>query len=167
MRAFRPTGITGLRRGWRYRSIARLASASGSKRRALWGVPATRCDSCATPLGRAMAVGGGGPRSGFWLQHSRNGTNEQVALLGDLASTPAGRPGMSLGPLNAPNTLNPLFAQVRTADDAVLDPHGLLLDRDHTENRRTHFPWLTQDPRPSTQTEWEAWMKAALDHQNS
>lgn len=112
-----------------------------------------------------MAVGG--PRPGFWFQHSRNNTKEQVALLGDLAKTPAGRPGMSFGPLNAPNTLNPLFAQVRAAGDAILDPHGLLLDRDHTDNRRKHFPWLTQDPRPKSQSEWEAWMHAALDHQNS
>jgi hypothetical protein len=113
-----------------------------------------------------MAVGAG-PRPGFWLQHSRNNANEQVALLGDLTNSPAGRPGMSFGPLNAPTTLNPLFAQVRTAGDAILDPHGLLLDRDHTETRRTHFPWLTENPRPSTQAEWEAWMQAALDHQNS
>jgi hypothetical protein len=63
--------------------------------------------------------------------------------------------------------LNRLFQKARAAGDAILDPHGHLLDRDPTARSRNHFPWLVETPRPATQSQWEAWMERALDHQTS
>jgi hypothetical protein len=107
------------------------------------------------------------PRAGFWLQHASNEASQLVAFADDLAQTPAGRPGVSFGPLNAPATLNRLFEQARLAGDAILDPHGHALDRTPTERARRHFSWLARRPRPATQPQWEQWMQDALDHQNS
>lgn len=107
-------------------------------------------------------------RPGFWLQHASNEARQLVAFADELATTPSGRPGVAFGPVNVPGTLNSLFEQARAAGDAILDPHGHLLDdRPHTQRRRDHFPWLTLTPRPATQTQWEAWMQRGLDHQRS
>lgn len=90
-----------------------------------------------------------------------------MALATDLAQTPAGRPGVAFGPVNAASVVNGLFQQARQAGDAIFDPHGLFIDRPHTTRSRNHFPWLAQTPRPATQAQWERWMQDALDHQHS
>ena len=105
--------------------------------------------------------------SGFWLEYGNREAPELVDFADVLAQTPAGRPGICFGPLNGPNTLEPLFRRARASGDAVVEPHGYLLDRDHTARSRNHFPWLAQTPRPATQPQWEHWMQAGLDHQLS
>ena len=107
------------------------------------------------------------PRAGFWLQHASNEARQLVGFADELGQTPSGRPGVAFGPVNVPGTLNPLFEHARLAGDAILDPQGHALDRTHTERAREHFPWLTLNPRPATQTQWEGWMQDALDHQLS
>lgn len=106
-------------------------------------------------------------RPGFWLQHASNGASQLVAFADELAQTPAGRPGMAFGPVNAPRTLNQLFQHARAAGDAILDPQGHALDLEPTKRAQKHFPWLVQTPRPATQPQWEQWMRAALDHEQS
>lgn len=106
-------------------------------------------------------------RAGFWLQHAANEARQLVSLADELSHTPAGRPGIAFGPVNAPQTLNGLFEQARNAGDAILDPHGHALDLPPTKRAQQHFPWLAQNPRPATQAQWEQWMQDALDHQQS
>lgn len=106
-------------------------------------------------------------RAGFWLQHAANEARQLVALADELAQAPAGRPGIAFGPVNVPKTLNELFEQARNAGDAILDPHGHALDLPPTKRAQQHFPWLAQNPRPATQTQWEQWMQDGLDHQQS
>lgn len=107
-------------------------------------------------------------RGGFWLQHAGREADQLVAFADELAQTPAGRPGLSLGPVNVPNTLNRLFERARNAGVAIVDPHGHLLDDpEPTRRAQEHFPWLVPAPRPSTQADWEQWMQAALNHQLS
>ena len=106
-------------------------------------------------------------RGGFWLQHSSQGAKEAVDYASALAASDAGRPGVSFGPVNAPSTLSKLFQRARADGDAILDAQGHLLDRDHKPRMRERFPWLTQEPRPVTQSEWEAWMLESLKHQRS
>ncbi|WP_142281632.1 hypothetical protein [Mycobacterium kyorinense] len=103
----------------------------------------------------------------FWLEYGNREAPELVGFANDLAQTPAGRPGICFGPLNNPATLEPLYRQARTAGDAIVEPHGYLLDLEHTARSRNHFPWLAQTPRPATQPEWEQWMQQAVDHQLS
>jgi hypothetical protein len=104
----------------------------------------------------------------FWLEYGNREAPELVAFADELAQTPAGRPGICFGPLNNPTTLEPLYRQARAEGNAIVEPHGYLLDRDpHTARSRNHFPWLAQTPRPETQPEWEQWMRQALDHQLS
>ena len=67
---------------------------------------------------------------GFWLEYGNREAPQLVAFASELAQTPAGRPGVAFGPLNGPSTLDRLFEQARLAGDAILDPHGYLLDRD-------------------------------------
>lgn len=105
--------------------------------------------------------------SGFWLEYGNREAPELVAFADDLAQTPAGRPGLCFGPLNGPTTLEPLYRRARAAGDAIVEPHGYLLDLDHTARSRNHFPWLAQTPRPTTRAQWEQWMQHALDHQLS
>jgi hypothetical protein len=107
------------------------------------------------------------PRGGFWLQHAARSAEQLVAYADELAHEPAGRPGIIMAPVNAPNTLTPLFQRARASGDAILDPNGHLIDRTHTERARNHFPWLAQDPRPGTQAAWEAWMEQGVAHQLS
>jgi len=104
---------------------------------------------------------------GFWLEYGNREAPELVAFADELARTPAGRPGVCLGPLNGLTTVEPLYRRARAAGEAIFEPHGYLLDRDHTARSRTHFPWLAQTPRPTTRPEWERWMQQALDHQLS
>jgi hypothetical protein len=104
-----------------------------------------------------MAVAG--VRPGFWLQHASNEASQLVAFADELAQTPAGRPGIALGPLTTAPKLGELYRRCRAAGDAILDPHGHLIDRTHTERARNHYPWLAQTPRPSGQAQWEAWMR--------
>ncbi len=104
---------------------------------------------------------------GFWLEYGNREAPELVAFADDLARTPAGRPGVCFGPLNGPTTLERLYRRARAAGDAIVEPHGYLLDLDHTARSRNHFPWLAQTPRPATRREWEQWMQQALDHQLS
>lgn len=106
-------------------------------------------------------------RGGFWLQATGQKADEVVAFADTLGGSAAGRPGVSFGPLHAPATLNGLFQQARGRGDAILDAHGHLLDHQHSQRREDRFPWLCEDPRPATQTEWEAWMDASLEHQRS
>lgn len=107
-------------------------------------------------------------RGGFWLEYGNREAPQLVAFASELAQTAAGRPGVAFGPLNHPHTtLHGLFEQARLAGDAILDPHGYLLDRDHTARSTNHFPWLARTPRPATQQQWEQWMQDALDHQLS
>lgn len=106
-------------------------------------------------------------RSGFWLEYGNREAPELVAFADDLAQTPAGRPGVCFGPLNGPTTLEPLYRRARASGDAIVEPNGYLLDRDHTARSRNHFPWLAQTPRPATRAQWEQWMQAALDYQLS
>lgn len=113
-----------------------------------------------------MAVAVAAP-PGFWLQHATREAPELVALANDLAQGPHGRPGIAFGPVNGPNTLNPLFEQARNAGAAILDPQGHALDRPPTKRAQRHFPWLVQQPRPQAQTDWEQWMQRGLDHQLS
>lgn len=104
----------------------------------------------------------------FWLEYGNREAPELVAFADDLARTPAGRPGICFGPLNGPTTtLEPLYREARVRGDAIVEPHGYLLDREHTARSRRHFPWLAQTPRPETQPEWETWMQQGLDHQLS
>jgi hypothetical protein len=104
----------------------------------------------------------------FWLEYGSNEARQLVAFADELANTPAGRPGICFGPLNAPlTTLEPLYRQARASGEAIIDPHGYLLNRDHTKRSRTHFPWLAQTPPPTTQPQWEQWMQQGLDHQLS
>src|SRR5919112_3414817 len=103
-------------------------------------------------------------RGGFWLQHAANAAQELVGYGDVLANQPGGRPGVIMAPVNARATLNPLFQQARSKGDAVLDPNGHFLDRKHTDRAKRHFPWLAQG-RPSTQSAWEAWMEAGMEHQ--
>lgn len=103
----------------------------------------------------------------FWLEYGNREAPDLVAFADDLARTPAGRPGVCFGPLNGPTTLEPLYRQARAQGNAIVEPHGYLLDLDHTARSRNHFPWLAQTPRPATQAEWEQWMQQALDHQLS
>jgi hypothetical protein len=105
---------------------------------------------------------------GFWLQHASREARELVGFADELAQTTQhSRPGIAFGPVNAPSTLNGLFQRARQLGDAILDPHGYLLDRDATRRAQQHFPWLAQAPRPATRQQWEAWMLAALNHQLS
>lgn len=106
-------------------------------------------------------------RPGFWLQHASRETTELLALATQLATTAGGRPGIAFGPLNSPSTLEPAFRQARQAGDAIVDPHGHLLDRVHTARSRNHFSWLALTPRPVTQQDWESWMEDGLAHQTS
>ncbi len=106
-------------------------------------------------------------RPGFWLQHASNEARQLVSFAAELGQQPHGRPGISFGPVNAPGTMNELFEGARLVGDAILDPHGHFLDREHTKRSRDHFPWLALSPRPATQTQWEQWVQAALDHQLS
>jgi hypothetical protein len=108
-----------------------------------------------------------GIRPGFWLQHASNEADQLVAFADELELTPAGRPGTALGPLNPPDRLRKLYERARGNGDAVLDPHGHLLDRTHTARARKHFPWLALAQRPSTQEQWEAWIRDALSLQQS
>lgn len=103
----------------------------------------------------------------FWLEYGSNEARQLVGFADELAATPAGRPGICFGPLNAPTTLEPLYRQARISGAAIVDPHGYLLDREHTKRSRDHFPWLAQTPRPTTQPEWERWMERGLDQQLS
>lgn len=104
----------------------------------------------------------------FWLEYGSREARPLVAFADELAATPAGRPGICFGPLNAPLTsLEPLYRQARTSGEAIVDPHGYLLDREHTKRSRDHFPWLAQTPRPTSQPEWERWMERGLEHQIS
>ncbi|SOJ54609.1 hypothetical protein MSIMFB_02098 [Mycobacterium simulans] len=104
----------------------------------------------------------------FWLEYGSNEARQLVAFADELAATPAGRPGICFGPLNAPaTTLEPLYRQARASGEAIVDPHGYLLDRPPTERSRNHFPWLVQTPRPTTRPEWEQWMERGLGHQLS
>lgn len=104
---------------------------------------------------------------GFWLQYGNREAADLVAFADDLARTSAGRTGVCFGPLNGPTTLEPLYRQARAAGEAIVDPHGYLLDLDHTARSRKNFPWLAQTPRPATQGEWERWMQHSLQHQMS
>ncbi|HEY4280210.1 MAG TPA: hypothetical protein VGM91_18445 [Conexibacter sp.] len=106
-------------------------------------------------------------RAGFWLQATARGAEEVLAFAGTLAGTPAGRPGVSFGPLYTRATLNDLFQRARVEGNAMVDPHGYLVDKEHSKQRESRYPWLTQDPRPVTQAEWEDWMRASLQHQGS
>ena len=106
-------------------------------------------------------------RSGFWLEYGNREAPELVAFADALAQTPAARPGVCFGPLNGRATLEPLYRRARAAGDAIFEPHGYLLDLDHTVRSRNHFPWLVQTPRPATRAQWEQWMHHALDHQLS
>jgi hypothetical protein len=103
----------------------------------------------------------------FWLEYGSREAHDLVAFADDLDRTPAGRPGVCFGPLNNPTTLEPLYRQARAEGNAIVEPHGYLLDLDHTARSRNYFPWLAQTPRPSTQAEWEQWMRQGLDHQLS
>lgn len=103
----------------------------------------------------------------FWLEYGSNEARPLVAFADELAATPAGRPGICFGPLNAPTTLEPLYRQARVRGEAIMEPHGYRLDREHTQRSRDHFPWLAQTPRPETQPEWEQWMQLGVDHQIS
>ncbi|WP_304113641.1 hypothetical protein [Mycolicibacterium bacteremicum] len=105
----------------------------------------------------------------FWLEYGSNEARPLVAFADELAITPAGRPGICFGPLNAPTTmLEPLYRQARANGEAIVEPHGYLLDREpHTARSRNHYPWLAETPRPDTQAEWERWMQRGLDHQLS
>jgi hypothetical protein len=104
---------------------------------------------------------------GLWLQYGNKEARELVAFADELAQT-VSRPGIAFGPLNGSHTLlNPLYQAARSVSDAILDPHGQLIDLKHTKRSRDHFPWLAEDPRPATQQQWEQWMQAALDHQLS
>lgn len=105
--------------------------------------------------------------SGFWLEYGNREAPELVAFADVLAQTPAGRPGVCFGPLNGPTTLEPLYRQARALGEAIVEPHGYLLDREHTARSRNHFPWLAQPTRPATQPQWEQWMQDGLDHQLS
>lgn len=105
--------------------------------------------------------------SGFWLEYGNREAPELVGFADDLAQTPAGRPGVCSGPLNGRDTLEPLFRRARATGDAIIEPHGYLLDRAHTTRSRNHFPWLALTTRPATQPQWEAWMQDGLDHQQS
>lgn len=106
-------------------------------------------------------------RAGFWLQATTQKADEVVAFANTLASSPAGRPGVSLGPLHTPATLNGLFQRARGGGDAIVDAHGHLVDRPHSQQREDRYPWLAENPRPATQAEWEAWMLTSLQHQSS
>jgi hypothetical protein len=103
----------------------------------------------------------------FWLEYGSNEAQQLVDFADELASTPAGRPGICFGPLNAPTTLEPLYRHARVSGEAIVDPHGYRLDLDPTVRSRRHFPWLAQTPRPTTQPQWESWMQQGLDHQLS
>lgn len=105
----------------------------------------------------------------FWLEYGSQQARPLVSFADELAGTPAGRPGICFGPLNAPLTsLEPLYRQARTSGEAIVEPHGYLLDRTpHRPRKRDYFPWLAQTPRPETQIEWERWMQRGLDHQVS
>jgi len=104
---------------------------------------------------------------GFWLEYGSKGARELVAFGEDLAQTAGGPSGVCFGPLNAPATLEPLYRRARAVGDAIIEPHGYLLDRAPTARSNKYFPWLAQTPRPATRPEWERWMQAALDHQLS
>ncbi|MEJ7786052.1 MAG: hypothetical protein WKF96_14700 [Solirubrobacteraceae bacterium] len=106
-------------------------------------------------------------RGGFWLQATTQKADEVVAFAATLASSPAGRPGVSLGPLYTPATLNGLFQLARGGGDAILDAHGHLVDRKFSQQRADRYPWLAEDRRPATQAEWETWMLRSLEHQAS
>lgn len=106
-------------------------------------------------------------RGGFWLEYGNREASELVALADELAQTPSSRPGICFGPLNGPTTLEPLYRLARISGEAILEPHGYLLDRDHTARSRNHFPWLAQTPRPATRAQWERWIQDAVDHQFS
>lgn len=103
----------------------------------------------------------------FWLEYGNKEALQLVAFADDLAQTPAGRPGICFGPLTGHPKLERLYRQARVRGDAVVDPHGYLLDRKHTKRSRDHFPWLALTPRPETQPAWEQWMQQGLDHQTS
>ena len=107
------------------------------------------------------------PRAGFWLQHASREADELVTFADDLTQTHAGRPGIVFGPVNVPATLNRLYTRARTAGDAVLGPEGFRLDRAPTKRSEQHFTWLVQSPRPTSRTDWEAWMRESLVHQQS
>lgn len=106
-------------------------------------------------------------RAGFWLQHASNEAEQLLTFADELGQTPAGRPGVALGPVNVPKALNAHFQRARGAGDAILDPHGQMLDLDPTKRSEKHFPWLALNPRPATQAQWQQWMQQALDHQLS
>jgi hypothetical protein len=106
-------------------------------------------------------------RAGFWLQHASNEAEQLLTFADELGQTAAGRPGVALGPVNVPKALNAHFQRARRAGDAILDPHGQMLDLDPTKRSEKHFPWLALNPRPATQVQWQQWMQQALDHQLS
>ena len=102
---------------------------------------------------------------GFWLQHAAREADELIAFANELAATGDGRPGVVIAPVNAADRVDSLYRTARAAGAVILDPNGHLLDRDHTERSRNHFPWLARTPRPDDQAGWEAWMSEALEHQ--
>lgn len=104
----------------------------------------------------------------FWLEYGSREAQQLVDFADELAATPAGRPGICFGPLSIPRTLESLYREARVGGEAIVDPHGYLLDRPTpTKRARDHFPWLAQTPRPETQQQWEQWMQQGVDHQLS
>jgi hypothetical protein len=79
-------------------------------------------------------------RGGFWLQHASNEARQLIAFADEFAELGHGQPGVSFGPVNVAGTLNALFESARLKGDAILDPHGHLVDRAPTGRARQHFP---------------------------
>jgi hypothetical protein len=65
----------------------------------------------------------------FWLEYGNREAADLVAFADELAQTPGARPGVCFGPLNNPTTLEPLYRQARAEGNAIVEPHGYLLDR--------------------------------------
>jgi hypothetical protein len=106
---------------------------------------------------------------GFWLQHAYNEPESLVDFADVLAGTPAGRSGIVFAPVNSGSTLASLYQKARAKGEAFLSPCGYFIDhKPKSEQRAKTYPWLDASyNRPTTSTEWAAWMRASLEHQQS
>ena len=104
---------------------------------------------------------------GFWLQYASRGAAELVALTTDLARS-GYRPGVVFAPVGGPARLSNLYGDARARGEAFLDPSGHLIDREHSPQRASNFPWLDVSyGRPTDVASWTRWIEQSLHHQLS
>jgi hypothetical protein len=106
--------------------------------------------------------------SGFYLQYTGQRADRLVGFASTLTDRAGNHPGVVFSPLGSSDRLQRLYSATRPTIDAFLDPCGYLIDRDASQQRERHYPWLdTSYGRPSKTAEWQAWMQASIDHQTT